>query len=620
MLRRLHTDPRLQLLHLELRAGAAVALVILGTQQYTRLVEIAGNPSRLLDWPRQASQRLDDVSLGAALRGCRGHTPNVVGYNAAVTACGIYSQWQIAFGILEWMKRRSVQADLWSYNALINAVEVAASWELALQLLEEAGQLQLAPDSFSFGSCISACEASGEWQVALHLLAQMELQGLLETIPCNAAISVCATGHQWQHAAAVLQDMCKKRLQIDIIGVNAAISACARSARWEEALSLLRAVNALQLQCTVVSCNAATTACEKSGEWQLALALLQEMQQRLMESTVISFGAAISACQKGSQWDAALALLGRIGEAAGQWRRSMDIINAMLDAGIDGFHGADYDHSFQAGSSVDCFKHSILTMLLQSLSSVEAPFTYDTHGGWGLYNLTHGSDTYHNSQFGVAQLDVAEQLHPTIQAYLENSHRLRSSGIGSQLYLGSPLLAQQWLRPQDRGIVLEMAPNVHAKLLQHQKMLDPTGVSNAEILRANSYWWLLVLPEMCFLSQTVVKRSGDHASSVARLLRAAGPETFSQRGLVLMDPPYEPYHSFMAWNLHVLQFLESKWPSACVAVWYPCLDGPQLRNLYQGLIGLGMGHVLVVEFGFRDSAADSLQNSGPAFHFPLRAP
>ena len=109
-----------------------------------------------------------------------------------------------------------------------------------------------------------------------------------------------------------------------------------------------------------------------------------------------------------------------------------------------------------------------------------------------------------------------------------------------------------------------MAPNVHAKLLQHQKMLDPTGVSNAEILRANSYWWLLVLPEMCFLSQTVVKRSGDHASSVARLLRAAGPETFSQRGLVLMDPPYEPYHSFMAWNLHVLQFLESKWPSACV--------------------------------------------------------
>ncbi|CAE7739327.1 Sspo [Symbiodinium sp. CCMP2592] len=562
---------------------------------------------------RQASQRLDDVSLGAALRGCRGawptalvllagHPPNVVGYNAAMTACGVCSQWQIAFGILEWMKRRSVQADLWSYNALINAVEVAASWELALQLLEEARQLQLAPDSYSFGSCISACEASGEWQVALHLLAQMELQGLLESIPSNAAISVCATGHQWQHAVAVLQDMCKKRMQIDIIGVNAAISACARSARWEEALSLLRSVYALQLQCTVVSCNAATTACEKSGEWQLALALLQEMQQRLMESTVISFGAAISACQKGSQWDAALALLGRIGEvklqaneicfcaamtacaAAGQWRRSMDIIDAMLDAGIDGFHGADYDHTFQAGSSVDCFKHSVLTMLLQSLSSVEAPFTYvDTHGGWGLYNLTHGSDTYHNSQFGVAQLDTAEQLHPTIQAYLENSHRLRSAGIGSQLYLGSPLLAQQWLRPQDRAIVLEMAPNVHAKLLQHQKMLDPTGVSNAEVLRANSYWWLL---------------------------RAAGPETFSQRGLVLMDPPYEPYQSFMAWNLHVLQFLESKWPSACVAVWYPCLDGPQLRNLYQGLNGLGMRHVLVVEFGFRDSAADSLQNSG----------
>ena len=30
----------------------------------------------------------------------------------------------------------------------------------------------------------------------------------------------------------------------------------------------------------------------------------------------------------------------------------------------------------QAGSSVDCFKHSVLTLLLQRLSSVEAPFTY----------------------------------------------------------------------------------------------------------------------------------------------------------------------------------------------------------------------------------------------------
>ena len=31
-----------------------------------------------------------------------------------------------------------------------------------------------------------------------------------------------------------------------------------------------------------------------------------------------------------------------------------------------------------------------------------------------------------------------------------------------------------------------------------------------------------------------------------------------ERGLVLMDPPYEPYQSFMAWNLRLLQFLEAE--------------------------------------------------------------
>ena len=40
----------------------------------------------------------------------------------AVTACGVDSQWQIAFGILGWMKRRSIQPDLWSPVASLRGI------------------------------------------------------------------------------------------------------------------------------------------------------------------------------------------------------------------------------------------------------------------------------------------------------------------------------------------------------------------------------------------------------------------------------------------------------------------------------------------------------------------
>eukprot|EP00434_Breviolum_minutum_P014686 symbB.v1.2.012950.t2/scaffold892.1/size156909/2 len=108
-----------------------------------------------------------------------------------------------------------------------------------------------------------------------------------------------------------------------------------------------------------------------------------------------------------------------------------------------------------------------------------------------------------------------------------------------------------------------------------------------ESVEENSYWWLLHLPE----------------------------DVCAGRGLVLMDPPYEPYDEYMAWNLYTLRHLYHAWPSSCVAVWYPCFTDEQTDAFYLQLHHLDVGDVLIADFGLmKNSVATgtSLQHSALA--------
>lgn len=80
------------------------------------------------------------------------------------------------------------------------------------------------------------------------------------------------------------------------------------------------------------------------------------------------------------------------------------------------------------------------------------------------------------------------------------------------------------------------------------------------------------------------------------------------RSLILMDPPYDPYETYMAWNLFLLQHFYEKWPQSCVLLWFPYLDDDQVAGLYQRLRLLQLDDVLVAEFGVQET--ESLETSG----------
>ena len=62
-------------------------------------------------------------------------TPNVMSWNAAISACGKGKQWVGTLGLLHEMVHQLLTPNVVSWNAAISACEKGKQWEGALGLL-----------------------------------------------------------------------------------------------------------------------------------------------------------------------------------------------------------------------------------------------------------------------------------------------------------------------------------------------------------------------------------------------------------------------------------------------------------------------------------------------------
>ncbi|CAE7259223.1 rlmJ, partial [Symbiodinium pilosum] len=171
---------------------------------------------------------------------------------------------------------------------------------------------------------------------------------------------------------------------------------------------------------------------------------------------------------------------------------------------------------------------------------------------------------------------------------LQNRCNRRAPGAGQsklQRFAGSSALFVQTARPQDQVLLLDAYPAVHEDLLRNIELLQgPLERKDVQMLCADSYRWLL--------QQEV--------------------SLFGNKGVVFLDPPYDSVNSFHIWNLFMIQFLRTRWPSLTVALWYPFIDEVQTANLHKRLADLGVGDVLVAEMEVERPFQEQAFRSGVA--------
>lgn len=197
----------------------------------------------------------------------------------------------------------------------------------------------------------------------------------------------------------------------------------------------------------------------------------------------------------------------------------------------------NYRHAYHAGNFADVFKHIVLTRILAYLALKDKAFrVIDTHAGIGLYDLDADEATRTGEWVdGIGRLETplapeSEALLAPYRAVIADIRTRHGAGI----YPGSPAIIREMLRPQDRGILVELHPADHAVLAgrYHQ-------VSNLKALNLDGW----------------------------QALGAMIPPK-EKRGLVLIDPPYEKTGELPRLAREIAGAVR-KWPGGIYAGWYP---------------------------------------------------
>lgn len=232
----------------------------------------------------------------------------------------------------------------------------------------------------------------------------------------------------------------------------------------------------------------------------------------------------------------------------------------------------NYRHAFHAGNHADVLKHAALLACCDALAAKPAPlFALDTHAGRGLYPLDGASAQRTNeAEGGVSRLLAEAPKHPAIARYLAAVKSCRAQH-GSAAYPGSPWLLAHALRQDDRIAACELQPEEAAQLKANFER-DPRVAVHAR----DGYAAMKAL-----LPPTLIRPGGE-------------PARFN-RGLVLIDPPYEAQLQEFDQIIGAVRDALVRWPQATYAVWYPIKRRRSLQPFFRRAATLPVKDSFVVE-------------------------
>jgi 23S rRNA (adenine2030-N6)-methyltransferase len=199
-----------------------------------------------------------------------------------------------------------------------------------------------------------------------------------------------------------------------------------------------------------------------------------------------------------------------------------------------------YRHSFHAGNFADVHKHVTLLALLRAMQRKDKGFLYlDTHAGRGLYDL-EAAESHHGAEArrGYVLLRNVAATAAEISDYLQCIEALRSTAAQGNTYPGSPLIAAQVLRSQDRGVCCELQA-AECRALER-------SLAGLHLMRCEC--------------------TDGWRGYTAHLPPA------ERRALLLIDPAYEDPAADLATGIKTISGVLARLPSAVIAFWYPVKD------------------------------------------------
>ena len=187
-------------------------------------------------------------------------------------------------------------------------------------------------------------------------------------------------------------------------------------------------------------------------------------------------------------------------------------------------------------------KHVTLLALLTSLQRKEKGFAYfETHAGRGIYAVSQPSA---EAATGIGRFTGGHYQTDELRNYAELVAKVRARRQLPHAYPGSPVIAAQALRPQDRAVFCEIVP-AEARLLE--RALE--GNARMRVERGEGF----------------------------ERLRAWLPPV-ERRGLIFIDPPYEQSRQDFEQVTAAVADALQRFSTSVLAAWYPIKDEREIRH------------------------------------------
>ncbi|MUZ64203.1 23S rRNA (adenine(2030)-N(6))-methyltransferase RlmJ [Agrobacterium vitis] len=240
----------------------------------------------------------------------------------------------------------------------------------------------------------------------------------------------------------------------------------------------------------------------------------------------------------------------------------------------------NYRHIYHAGNFADVLKHAVLARLVIYLQQKDKAFrVLDTHAGIGLYDLSSDESQKTGEWLGGIGKLLEAELTPAatdvLKPYLDVVRALNPQG-GLTRYPGSPKLARDLFRPQDRLSAMELHPDDCRTL---SRLFE--GDYQARITELDG--WLAL---------------GAHLPPKEK------------RGIVLVDPPFELDGEYER-LVDGLARAYRRFSAGVYCLWYPIKKGAPIAAFHEALKETGIPKMLCAELSVKsDRDLTGLSGSG----------
>mmetsp|Transcript_29661 Transcript_29661/g.45359 ORF Transcript_29661/g.45359 Transcript_29661/m.45359 type:complete len:697 (+) Transcript_29661:88-2178(+) len=299
-----------------------------------------------------------------------------------------------AFEIFHHGIEKGLKPNVYTFGSLMSAFAKKGNVKQCTSLLQEMEKYKILPNSVIYSTAISSCERCSppKSNVAFDLLKegvnQGSIDGFMNIVGYNAAISVCARSGEWRLACQLLDEMEGRIEHIDpsrlILNTDTFIpkpdevtygtvmAACERGKEWKKVLELSKRMedDREDLIMDGISISSALHACQQLALGQESLEFLNKMnnldngkdsrnrgnrkRKALKGPDGVAYRLAASACARGDMIPQAIELLKNMKEVtgsspdvvaysaviggcaeAGDWIQAFELLKEMKRKGID---------------------------------------------------------------------------------------------------------------------------------------------------------------------------------------------------------------------------------------------------------------------------------------------